>query len=398
MLRTKLGLVRARGAVHGKPMLFTALRTTYFHEVDSARGFSDFNDPNKVHDAASFQRAAAKIGYTFNWLYADDRDVAYFNSGNNPVRAKGTTGQLPMSAANTWVDFDPNTNMARYTPFEQHPQVINQDWITSWNNRQAQGYAGADSNLYSSVYRSQMLDQEIASRLKGGAKLTLPGLIDAMEEAGTTDLRGEQVLPWALKVIGSPSDPRLKAAVATLTAWVASGAHRRDHNGDGAYDNAEAVRIMDAWWPRWLRAEFEPTLGKKLFDAVPYQQDNSPNGDGVHHGSAYQEGWYGYASKDLRQVLGVPVKERYARTFCGGGDLATCRTALRDSLAAALAVPASQLYSGDSTCQKANRDGDQTCFDAVSFRPLGGVSQPLIPWINRPTYQQAVEIRGHRPR
>jgi hypothetical protein len=34
----------------------------------------------------------------------------------------------------------------------------------------------------------------------------------------------------------------------------------------------------------------------------------------------------------------------------------------------------------------------------VSFRALGGISQPLIPWINRPTYQQAVEIAGHRPR
>jgi hypothetical protein len=38
------------------------------------------------------------------------------------------------------------------------------------------------------------------------------------------------------------------------------------------------------------------------------------------------------------------------------------------------------------------------CFDKVSFRPLGGITQPLIPWINRPTYQLAVEIRGHRPR
>ena len=30
------------------------------------------------------------------------------------------------------------------------------------------------------------------------------------------------------------------------------------------------------------------------------------------------------------------------------------------------------------------------------MRPLGGVTQPLIHWINRPTYQQAIEIQGHR--
>ncbi|MEA2420865.1 MAG: hypothetical protein QOE60_3071, partial [Thermoleophilaceae bacterium] len=42
--------------------------------------------------------------------------------------------------------------------------------------------------------------------------------------------------------------------------------------------------------------------------------------------------------------------------------------------------------------------GDQPCFDAVRFRAIGGVTVPSIPWINRPTYQQAVEIQGHRRR
>ena len=397
-LRTKLGLVRARGTVAGKPVIFTSLRSTYLHEVDSARGFSDFNDPNKVHDAQSFQRAAAKVGYTFNWLYADDKDTAYFNSGNNPVRAAGTTGQLPMSPANTWKGWSPETNVADYTPAQQHPQVINQDYITSWNNRQAQGFAGADSNLFSSVFRSQMLDRQLDRRLAGGAKLTLPNLVDAMEEAGTTDLRGQEDLPLALKVIGTPKDPQLQDAVATLKAWVAAGTQRRDKDGDGAYDHADAVRIMDAWWPKWLQAQFEPTLGKTIFDTLPHEQDNAPNNHGDHLGSAYQEGWYGYAAKDLKTILGEPVKQKYARTFCGKGQLAACRTALRQSLKAALPVPASQLYSGDPTCVAAKRDGDQTCFDAVSFRALGAVTQPLIPWINRPTYQQAVEIGAHRAR
>jgi hypothetical protein len=399
VLRTKLGLVRARGTVGGRPVLFTSLRSTYMHEVDSARGFSDFNDPNKVHDAKSFMKAASKIGYTFNWLYTDDKDIAYFNSGSNPVRADGTTGQLPMSADETWKGWDPETNVADYTPAAQHPQVVDQDWITSWNNKQAKGFAGADSNLFSSVFRSQMLDKQIEKRLPTkSSKMTLPQLVDAMEEAGTTDLRGQEDLPLALKIIGNPTDPDLKAAVKTLKTWVSHGTQRRDKDNDGAYDDADAVRIMDAWWPLWMKAEFEPTLGPTLFATLPHEQDNDPNNGGDHLGSAYQEGWYGYAKKDLMTVLGQPVKQRYARTFCGKGDLSACRTALRASLKQALAVPASQLYSGDATCVKAKRDGDQTCFDAVSFRALGGITQPLIPWINRPTYQQAVEIKGHRPR
>ncbi|MCW2996205.1 MAG: Penicillin amidase, partial [Conexibacter sp.] len=281
VLRTKLGIVRARGTVNGKPVLFTSLRSTYQHEVDSARGFSDFNDPAKVHDAKSFEKAAAKIGYTFNWLYTDDKDIAYYNSGNNPVRAAGTTGQLPMTPANTWKGWNPETNVADYTPPSEHPQVIDQDWITSWNNKQAKGFAGADSNLFSSVFRSQLLDRQIEKRLPTkSSKLDLPGLVDAMEEAGTTDLRGQEDLPLALQVIGTPTDPALKSAVATLKAWVTSGTQRRDKDGSGTYDHADAVRIMDAWWPLWMKAEFQPTLGPTLFATLPHGLDNAPNNHG----------------------------------------------------------------------------------------------------------------------
>ena len=49
-------------------------------------------------------------------------------------------------------------------------------------------------------------------------------------------------------------------------------------------------------------------------------------------------------------------------------------------------------------CAKAGLAGDQTCFDAVRFRPVGGATQPLIPWINRPTYQQVNEIQSRVPR
>ena len=34
-------------------------------------------------------------------------------------------------------------------------------------------------------------------------------------------------------------------------------------------------------------------------------QDDDPNLDGEHHGSAYQNGWYGFVSKDLRTLLGL---------------------------------------------------------------------------------------------
>jgi len=394
--RTKLGLVAGRGTYKGKPMLYTVLRSTYQHEVDSAVGFSQFNEPGAIRSPQDFQRAASNIGYTFNWFYVDSQHIAYFNSGNNPVRAKGTTGQLPMASTKEWRDFNPDLNTARYTSFGQHPQVVDQPVLTSWNNRQAPGYAGADSNVFSSVFRSQMLDRQLALRLKGGHKLTLPEMVDAMEQAGSTDLRGMTSLPLALRILGTPKDPALAAAVAKLKAWSASGTHRIDRDRNGAYDDADAVRIMDAWWPRLIRAMFEPVMGKHLLDQLEatYEIDNEPNNHGDHLGSAYQEGFYGYVLKDLKRVLRRPVAQKYAVAFCGRGKLAACRTALEASLESALGEKATDTYPADASCKA----GDQPCLDSVRFRPLGGVTQPLIPWINRPTYQQAVEVQGASPR
>jgi len=398
--RTQLGLVSGRATIKGKPVAYTRLRSTYMHEVDSALGFSDFNNPEKVRNAQEFQRAAHKIGYTFNWLYVDDRDIAYFNSGNNPQRAKGVTGQLPMPARLEWRGFDPDRNTAAYTSFAKHPQAINgQPYLTTWNNKQARGHAGADTNLFSSVFRSQMLDQEIEARIAGPKKTDLPGLVEAMGEAATTDLRAEKVLPLALRVIGSPQDPKLADAVAKLRAWVADGSHRRDLNGDGRYEHGDAIAILDAFWPRWMRAQFEPSLGAQLYEqlAAAHDVDNTPNDHGEHLGSAFQTGWYGYAYKDLRRVLGLKVRVPYAKRYCGAGRRARCAGVLRDALAQALEVDRATLYR-DADCAEAGKPGDQVCFDSIVFRATGAVTQPMIGWQNRPTYQLAVEVQGHRPR
>jgi acyl-homoserine lactone acylase PvdQ len=393
--RTKLGIVTGYGKVKGRPVAYTQLRSTYFHEVDSAGGFSAFNDPDAMRSPQDFQRAASLIGYTFNWFYVDDKHFAYFNSGNNPVRHRGITGQLPTPAKYEWKGYDPSTWSASYLPFARHPRIVDgQPYITSWNNKQARGYAGADTNLFSSVYRSQLLNRQLDKRLAGGRKLVLTDVVDAMEEAGTTDLRAQEDLPLALAIIGRPKDPALAGAIAGLRAWLAAGGQRRDRDNDKVYEHADAIRTLDAWWPLWLEAEFRPRLGKALFDglAAAYTFSNDPNNHGDHLGSAWQDGWYGYVAKDLRTVLRRKLRGHYALRYCGNGRRAACRAALLSSLRAALAVAADKVYPGDAACPA----GDQWCWDAVRFRPLGVATQPLIPWINRPTYQQVVEVQSHR--
>jgi acyl-homoserine lactone acylase PvdQ len=396
--RTVHGIVHKRGTVGGKPVAFARQRSTYFHEADSARAFAALNRPSQVRSVQDFQRVVSKVNFTFNWFYADDRDIGYFNSGDNPVRAPGVSHAVPNWGTGEfdWRGFKSTNHTASYTPFAEHPQVVNQSYLTSWNNKQAPGYRASDGQWgYGPLYRSQMLDLRVEQKIAGGRKTNLAEMIDAMEDAGSVDLRGERAAIWMLRVIGQPTEPALADAVRTLKIWLFKGSHRRDRDGDGNYEDARAVQIMDAWWPRAIDAQFKSVLGNDLFAKITriIEVDNAPNNHGAHLGSAYQTGWYGYVQKDLRRLLGEPVSGPFSRIYCGNGNLGQCRTALLDSLRAALAVTKEQLYQ-DSGCT----DGDQRCFDEVRFRAVGAITVPPIPWINRPTYQQAVEVQGHRPR
>ncbi|HEY3188558.1 MAG TPA: penicillin acylase family protein, partial [Solirubrobacteraceae bacterium] len=241
----------------------------------------------------------------------------------------------------------------------------------------------------------------ICNGISGGRKMSLVDLVNGMEDAGTVDLRGTQVLPWALKVIGPPTrlrpaDRALAGAVNVLRAWAISGAHRRDRNANGHYDQSEAIRLMDAWWPRMLEAMFEPALGRQAFNAIHAQVPFDDHNRDDHVGSAFQDGWFSYANKDLRRILGHRERGPYSQVYCGRGRLSRCCSALLRSLREAMGVSADQLYK-DPLCPAKELPDLQMCTEAIRQVPTGGITQPLIEWVNRPTYQQAVEVQGHRP-
>ncbi|MFD5466122.1 penicillin acylase family protein [Kitasatospora sp. NPDC127059] len=412
--RSNYGLVTARGTVGGAPVAFTSLRSTYRHEADSIIGFQELNDPAAVHDAQSFQQAAQDINYTFNWFYADSRDIAYYNSGNNPVRAPGVDAGLPVLAqqAYEWADFDPATNTARYTPPAEHPHSVDQDYYVSWNNKQADGFTAAGFGN-GSVHRANLLDDRVKSLLRNGGKASRVTLTQAMEGAALADLRAEDVLPDLIRVLRSApvTDPAAATALQQLEAWLADGAQRKETSpGSHTYADAAAIRVMDAWWPLVADGVMRPGLGDQLFGALTgaLQINESPSGGQTgataggpvsanesipHKGSAFQYGWWSYLDKDLRAVLGDPVAGPLARPFCGGGDLTACRNVLLTTLTQAAAQSSAQVYPGDTDCSA----GDQWCADTIIQRPLGGVTDDKTTWQNRPTYQQVVQFSNHRP-
>ncbi|WP_019810336.1 penicillin acylase family protein [Saccharomonospora halophila] len=406
--RTEFGPVTHRAVVDGAPVAYTTLRSSFLHEVDSLIGFQKFNDPDAIRSAEDFQRAAADINFTFNWFYADADDTAYYNSGANPQRPDVVDPSMPIRAEPRfeWENWDPETNTATYTPFEAHPHSVNQDYYISWNNAQAQEYAAAGSG-WSAVHRGDLLDRRVADLIADGGTANRAELVREMAEAGLADLRAERVLPLLLRVLDTApvTDPDAQAALARLRAWLDDGGLRTETEpGSRTYAHAEASRIMDAWWPLLVRAQFEPGLGPEAFGAMVevLQINDSPSGfqnevpgkrvGQAHQGSTFHSGWWGYVHKDLRAVLGEPVAGPLGETFCGGGDLDRCRDLLLDTLRQAAAQPATEVYPGDANCDA----GDQWCADSIVHNPLGGITHDKISWQNRPTYQQVVEFPTRR--
>ena len=133
-----------------------------------------------------------------------------------------------------------------------------------------------------------------------------------------------------------------------MDRWVRSGSNRLDRNGDNVYEHSAAIALMDAWWPRLVRAEFQPTLGKDLFDLVEARVL------GIGGPDDWGWVWASHVQKDLRSVLGRPERGRYSQIYCGGpvrepvrrkrlrGARADCRNVLLTTLRAAVAEVAQQ--------------------------------------------------------
>ena len=395
--RTVHGIVYARGTVHGEPVAFVHARSTYFHEADSALGFAALNDPNEVTGPTSFQQAASKINFLFNWAYVDSSHISYYMSGWMPQRAGGTSPDFPILGTGQydWKGYDPATHTADWLPFARHPHETDQDYQVSWNNKQAPGWASADDQWgYGPLFRSQLIEDRVKAGIAGG-KMTIAQLVQSMDEPATEDIRAVKLWPILSKALGNPADPSVQGALNGLAVWVVAGGHRRDMTKSGHDEFTPQIELMDAWWPKLLEAEFGPMLGTDGMKAV---EKMLPFG-----ATDFAEGWYGYVSKDLRRLFGSGHERgRYSQVYCGnvpGGHFklaalrSRCRAALQASLAAALTVTPRQTYGG--VCPA---DPEPACSDQNRWTIVGAISLAPFPYQNRPTFQQVVTLTQHLPR
>jgi acyl-homoserine lactone acylase PvdQ len=359
-----IGYARAED---GTRVAISKKRSTRGRELLSALAFQDLNT-NRVHDARSFFQAMNQLEFTFNWFYADNRDIAMFSSGRLPIRAPDVGSGLPTKGTGEY-------EWRGFLPLNRHARGINpkSGVILNWNNKPARGFSSSDDNWsFGPVQRVQLLRNAVARQKVH----TLASLTGAMNRAATQDLRTVDVVPVLEQYLDDSAPSAFDDQLFTLMfQWLKNGASRLDHDLDGKIDDPGAA-IMDAVWPRLADVVMRPTLGPltdRLKALLPVDDFANP------HGDSYFGGWYGYVVRDL--AASTP-------TFCGGGDSARCRASLWaaiDEAGAALAAA----QGPDPTRWRADATGERITF---------GFLPQTARWTNRPTFQQVISFDSHRPR
>ncbi|MCZ7526881.1 MAG: penicillin acylase family protein [Acidimicrobiia bacterium] len=384
------GPISHRGRLRdGTPVAVASKRSTYGAEIRSAIGFKQLNDPGFMDGGFDAFREAVGEGvdYTFNWFYVDATTIGYQHSCRCPVRAAGVDPDLPAWGTGEW---DWESFLApEDQPFDVNPE---EGWITSWNNKPAPGFRASDDQFsYGPVHRVDLLNTRLATAVAGGERLDRAAVVDIVMDAATVDLRGQEVLPLVLEVMGTDApagvDPRLLDVRERLEVWASQGAHRLDRDRDGAYDDPQAPAILDAWWPLLVGAVLGEAAGHP-FETLGLPIENHPRS---HGGSSWLSGAYGQVERDLRSITQGSAPDSgtgSGRAHCGGGDLAACRAALWTSLDEAAGMLEAEFASPDvDAWQRVPAD------DEIRYSSLL-VGLPPMHWVNRPTFQQVVQLES----
>jgi acyl-homoserine lactone acylase PvdQ len=417
-MRSVHGPVFAFATVHGAPVALTVAKAVDFHELSAAIPFMELSE-NDATSVRAFMNIMGAFPGSENWFYVDRRDVGWIQSGMYQEHAPHSDVELPWwgDGRADWRCFDPTTYTACYIPASHRPQAIDppDGFIISWNNVEARGWHPPPTGWGAGpLDHALILEQRLMRELKAHrGRLILADVAQDANQTSTTDLRGLDDYPWMRRVIGRAPGQDAQA-LSRLDAWSRSGAQRLASNwpSTNAYDHSAAIAVFDAWWPRFVAAEFAPALGPTLMKQVESTVLDLPQ-------TGFDYSWTSQVQKDLRSAAGAPEAGRYSHIYCGGTGRfhataqpaaglhgralrrarGRCRALLLRTLNAAIAAVVKKYGSSDpgrwqvpATCPQTT---PASCDQEVPVT-AGAVATPPFPWQDRGTYHQVVELAGHR--
>ena len=375
--RTVHGPVLGYARVHGHLVAISRKRASYGKDSLDLLFYRKLAD-NQVHNVHQFFRAASLTPQTFNSFYIDDKDIGVFTSGLIPIRPANVDPALPLNGTG-------GEEWRGWVPFSNHPQGINpaSGQIVNWNNRSQAGYEAPDNNwLLGASHRVNLL----LNNLGHGSSLTPARVVSAMNAAATQDVREvnvEPILSALLHGSKAPS-PRDAQMLALLDQWHQQGSSRLDRTGNGQI-TAPGAAIMDAAWPLLSDAWASRVLGARLTTEL---NSFSPLYQAPPEGQ--EKTWTEYLNKDLRTILGRPVRGKYAVRYCGGGSVTRCRKLMWGAIGRAGQVLAARQGPNPSAWHSS------ATAEEITFLP--GLLPYKMAYANRPSgIQQIMSFFGHAP-
>jgi acyl-homoserine lactone acylase PvdQ len=378
--RTVHGPVIGYAHVHGRLIALSTKRASYGKDVLDLLFYHDLAH-GVVHNVHQFFKAAALTPQTFNSFYTDDKSIGVYTSGLVPIQPSNVDQSLPINGTG-------KEEWRGWLPAAKHPQGINppNGEIVNWNNRPQAGYQAPDDNwALGAVQRVSLLIRNLGT----GLQLQPANLVAAMNAAATQDVREVTLEPVLSKLLHTGPAPNARDAqmLSLLDAWYRNGASRLDRTDASGVGNITdpGAAIMDTAWPLLANAWASSVLGRSLtaqFASFVSQYDHPPGGQ--------YTGWHIYMNKDLRTILGEPVRGKYAVRYCGGGSVSRCRRLLWGAIdQAGNALQAKQGSSPAAWRVSATAE-------RITFVP--GLLPFTMRYANRPSgIQQVLSFSGHSP-
>lgn len=398
-----------------------------------ATGLLPVRDPQQSPELPSWGDGRFEWAGDLSYLHLDTH---YFSDHGGDVSFPGRT--LPVAHNGgplnggyyEWQD---------YLGFAQHPQTVNppEGDIVSWNNSPAKGWWAADNRPnWGPIHRIDIEPIRFQNFLATGKKFNFANVEELMADAGYVDLRGQALLPLLLQIMqrGALSPDEAKAATlmqnwlngvasdgktvnGSSNAWINGslglGAWRRSRSSGAAgkipYDNRPAVVLMDAWYLHLMS-----TVTSQLDALDPYKDQPPLSGACVSdillcrqdapraQGSAYEFGWYQPMYRMLQMALNTPGHTDYQALKCAGtGIFSDCRNAVLSALDSAIGELGgiSNMAHWDGT-QLPNMAGINHAtvetYDEITPTDFSTLPAQSMPWVNRPSYQQIIEVKQGR--
>ena len=413
-------------------------------EAGTFEGFVNYErlDSLAQHDGVTklqeFTKLTSNIVSSHNLVYADSAgNIGYWLGGSYPLRPAGIVSQLPLNADGS-EEWGNGTSM--YLPFKNQPHVVNpaQGWVASWNNKPSNqsGFAAFDTGD-STRWGLQHHVEAIEDYLSGTGKLDFNGVARAGYRAAFNDTRVKWVMPILRRALSNPTlisacssnpsscpnlCPRLAEVNTALGAWfagdsISGGAERTwfqgiptpwwDQSSGWRYDSG-AQALWDSWWNVGMELVFDHWFTGTPADYPGPSGDSMENGEDPFfiHALLGQSGakLLGTLAPRMNYLSATGVFPATQQAF--DAEVAGWAAKSMNDTLGWLANPSggrpSYVSAGrnlpDPTCCTSGaisgwRENMVAAGDMNCFSDFGVYSAPCMPWEDKGTYAQVVEVR-----